>query len=165
MEAVMNILRSVAEHGLVAMPPMVDTSHLHVSDRRLVVPDGTADPSHLAWLQRGAVERSVARDELARIRRELRVMVLARAMATAPKCSEIVDGLKRQAKAMPLWYLCLLAILAPLAMVGSATWIIADASIVKHLLGLAGLGLFGTITMQAIYGLRDRMAPTTARCL
>src|SRR5687768_4351071 len=104
MEAVMEISRSVAEHGLVAMPPMVDTSHLHVSDRRLVVPDGTADPSHLAWLQRGAVERSVARDELARIRRELRVMVFARAMATAPKCSDIVDGLKRQAEAMPLWY-------------------------------------------------------------
>ena len=60
----MNILRSVAGHGLVAMPPMVDTSHVHVSDRRLVVPDGTADPSHLAWLQRGATERSVARTSL-----------------------------------------------------------------------------------------------------
>ena len=152
----MKILRSVAEHGLVAMPPMVDTSHLHVSDRRLVVPDGTADPSHLARLQRGAVERSVARDELARIRRELRVMVLARAMATAPKCSDIVDGLKRQAEAMPLWYLWLLAILAPLAMIGSATWMVTGASIAKHLLGLAGLGLFGAITMQAIYGLRNR---------
>src|SRR5262245_48730004 len=165
MEAVMKILRSVAEHGLVAMPPMVDTSHLHVSDRQLLVPDGTADPSHLAWLQRGATERLVAKAELARIRRELRVVVLARAMATVPKGSKIVDGLKRQAKAMPLWYLWLLAILAPLAIVGSATWIIADASIVKHLLGLAGLGLFGTVTIQAIYGLRDRMAPTTVRCL
>ena len=57
---------------------------------------------------------------------------------------------------LPLWYLGLLAILAPLAIVGSATWMVAGASIAKHLLGLVGLALFGTITMQAIYGLTHR---------
>src|SRR5262245_37500754 len=102
MEAVMNILSSLAEHGLMAMPPMVDTSHLHISARRLVMPDGTADHSHLAWLQRGATERLVARNELASIRRELRVAVLARAMGATPRWLEIVEGLKRQAEAMPL---------------------------------------------------------------
>jgi len=134
----MNILRSVGKHGLVAMPPIVDTTDL-------------------AWLQRDAAERLLAKNELASIRRELRVAVLARAMATAPKRVEIVEGLKRQAEAMPLWYLGLLAILAPLAMIGSATWMVVGASIAKHLLGLAGLGLFGAITMQAIYGLTNRL--------
>ena len=80
-------------------------------------------------------------------------MVLTRVMPIVPQWSEIVEGLKRQAEAMPLWYLGLLAILAPLAIVGSATWMVAGASIAKHLLGLAGLALYGTITMQAIYGL------------
>ena len=134
----MNILSSVAQYGLVSIPPTVDTSHL-------------------AWLQRGATERLVAKSELASIRRELRVAVVARAMATAPKRVEIVEGLKRQSKAMPLWYLGLLAILAPLAVVGSATWMVAGASIAKHLLGLVGLALYGTITMQAIYGLTHRL--------
>ena len=134
----MNILRSVGKHGLVAMPPIVDTTDL-------------------AWLQRDAAERLLAKNELASIRRELRVAVLARAVGATPRWLQIVERLKRQAEAMPLWYLGLLAILAPLAMIGSATWMVAGASIAKHLLGLVGLALYGTITMQAIYGLTSRL--------
>jgi hypothetical protein len=96
------------------------------------------------------------KDELASIRHDFRVMVLSRAMAILPTWSGVVEGLKGQAGTMPLWYLGLLAILAPLAIVGSATWMIAGASIAKHLLGLVGLALYGTITMQAIYGLTHR---------
>jgi hypothetical protein len=96
------------------------------------------------------------KDELASIRHDLRIMVLSRTVAIVPKWSEVVEGLKGQAGTMPLWYLGFLAILAPLAIVGSATWMVAGASIAKHLLGLVGLALFGTITMQAIYGLTHR---------
>jgi hypothetical protein len=97
--------------------------------------------------------RLATKDELASFRHDLRVMVLSRAVAIVPKWSEVAEGLKGQAGTMPLWYLGLLAILARLAIAGSATWLVAGASIAKHLLGLVGLALFGTITTQAIYGL------------
>jgi len=84
-------------------------------------------------------------------------MVLAQAMATVPPWAAIVERLKRQAMAMPLWYLWLLAILAPPTMIGSAIWMITGASVVKHVLGSAGLALFAAIAMQAIYGLIRRL--------
>src|SRR5688572_182188 len=136
----MNILSNVGEHGLVATPLLSDTPHLQVSDNRLAMPDD-ADPSP------ATTERLVGKDELASIRRELRVMILARAMAAVPRWTAIVESLKKQAMAMPLWYLWLLAILAPPTMIGSAVWMIAGASIVKHVLGLAGLALFTAIAM------------------
>jgi len=146
----MNILSSVAEHGLVAVPPLSATAHLHASDNRLAMADD-ADPPRVT------TERLVCKDELASIRRELRAMVLAQAMAAAvPRWAAIVEGLKRQAMAMPLWYLWLLAILAPLTMIGSAIWLVAGGSMVKHLLGLAGLAVFGITGIQAIYGMTHR---------
>ena len=156
MEAVMKSMNSVAACGLVAIPPMADTPHLHESDNRLVMAGDAADPSRLARFQSGATERLVALDELASIRRELRVMVLARAAATIPRWSEIVEGLKLQAEAMPLWYLWLLAIFASLATVGSAHWMVTGVSMAKHLLGLGGVVLYATIMMQAISGLTYR---------
>jgi hypothetical protein len=146
----MNILSSMAEHGLVAIPPLSATPHLHVRDNRLAMTDD-ADPL------RAPTERLVGKDELASIRRELRAMILARAMATVPRWTAVVESLKKQAMAMPLWYLWLLAILAPPTMIGSAIWMITGASVVKHVLGSAGLALFAAIAMQAIYGLIRRL--------
>jgi hypothetical protein len=146
----MNILSSMAEHGLVAIPPLSATPHLHVRDNRLAMTDD-ADPL------RAPTERLVGKDELASIRRELRAMILARAMATVPRWTAVVESLKKQAMAMPLWYLWLLAILAPPTMIGSAIWMIAGTSVVKHVLGSAGLALFGGIAMQAVYGLTCRL--------
>ena len=146
----MNLLSSAAEHGLVAIPPLSATPHLHVRDNRLAMTDD-ADPL------RAPTERLVGKDELASIRRELRAMILARAMATVPRWTAIVESLKKQAMAMPLWYLWLLAILAPPTMIGSAVWMLTGASAVKHVLGSAGLALFAAIAMQAIYGLIRRL--------
>ena len=152
----MRPLTSVAEQGLVPVPPMYDTSHLQECGHRLAMVDNTGASSGPVWPQPGTTERLATTDELASIRRDLRVMVLSRTMAIVPKWSQVVEGLKRQAGTMPLWYLGLLALLAPLAIVGSAMWLVAGASIAKHLLGLVGLALYGTITMQAIYGLTHR---------
>ena len=150
----MRPLTSVAEQGLVPVPPMAYTWHLQECDNRLAIADNI-DASSALWRQ-PTTEWLAPKDELASIRRDVRIMVLTRVMPIVPQWSEIVEGLKRQAEAMPLWYLGLLAILAPLAIVGSATWMVAGASIAKHLLGLFGLALYGTITMQAIYGLTHR---------
>ena len=152
----MRPLMSVAEQGLVPVPPMSDTSYLQECGNRLAIADNIDASSDPLRPQHGTTERLATKDELASIRHDLRVMVLSRTMAIVPEWSEIVEGLKRQAEAMPLWYLWLLAILAPLAIVGSATWTVAGASIAKHLLGFVGLALYGTITMQAIYGLTHR---------
>jgi len=143
-------LASVVACGLTAIPPLSATPHLHASDNRLAMADDAAP-----W--RASTERLVDKEELASIRRELRAMVLAQAMATVPRWAAIVESLKRQAMAMPLWYLWLLAIIAPPAMIGSAIWMIAGASAVKHVLGSAGLALFAAIAMQAIYGLIRRL--------
>jgi len=143
-------LASVVACGLTAFPPLSATPHLHASDNRLAMAND-ADP----WC--ASTERLVGKDELASIRRELRAVVLARAIATVPRWAAIVESLKRQAMAMPLWYLWLLAILAPPTMIGSAIWMIGGASPVKHVLGSAGLALFAAIAMQAIYGLIRRL--------
>lgn len=153
----MRPLMSVAEQGLVPVPPMSDTSYLQECGNRLAIADNIDASSGLLWPQHGTTERLATKDELASIRHDLRVMVLLRTMAIVPEWSEVVEGLKRQAEAMPLWYLGLLVMLAPLAIVGSATWMVAGASIAKHLLGLVGVALYGTITMQAIYGLTHRL--------
>jgi Mn2+/Fe2+ NRAMP family transporter len=81
--------------------------------------------------------------------------MFVRAMALIPRRLAVIDVL-RQADAMPSWYLWLLAIIAPLAIVGSGQWCFAGASIAKQLLGLAGIALYGTIMAQAIYGLIHR---------
>ena len=140
----MKTLASVVACALTAVPPLSAIAHLRVSDNRVAMADD-------------ATERLVGKDELASIRRELRAMILARAMATVPRWTAVVESLKKQAMAMPLWYLWLLAILAPPTMIGSAIWMIAGTSVVKHVLGSAGLALFGGIAMQAVYGLTCRL--------
>jgi hypothetical protein len=132
-EAAMKPLTSVAEQGLVPVPPMADTWHLQEC-RRLAMADNIDALSGVPCPQPGTTDQLVTKDDLASIRRDLRVTVLALVLPIVPQWSEIVEGLKRQADAMPLWYLRLLAILAPLAIVGSALWVIAGASIAKHLL-------------------------------
>ena len=142
---------SVAEDGLLPAPPMLDTQlRSDKGIKRLIAEEV---PS---WLQCGATERMASKDELADIRRELRGVLFVRAVALIPWRLAVIEGLRRQAHALPPWYLWLLAIFAPLAIVGSAQWCIAGASTAKQLLGLAGIVLYGTIMTQAIFGLINR---------
>ena len=100
----MKPLTSVAEHGLVPLPLVAGTQHLHEYGNLLVMADNI-DASHLVWRQRGGNERLATKDELARIRRELQITVLARLMAPVRQWPKILEALKTQAVAMPLWYL------------------------------------------------------------
>jgi hypothetical protein len=142
---------SVAGDGLLPAPPMPDTQLC--SDKGIKRLIAKEVPS---WLQSGASERMATKGELADIRRELRGVMFVRAVALMPRLLAIIKGLKRQAHAMPPWYLWLLAIFAPLAIVGSVQWWLVGASTTKHWLGLAGIALYGTIMAQAIYGLINR---------
>ena len=147
----MKFFVGVAGDGLLPAPPMPDTRPR--SDKgieRLIAEDV---PS---WLECGATERKATKDELADIRRELRGVMFVRAMALIPWRLPLVEGLRRQADILPTWYLWLLALFAPLAIIGSAQWWVASVSIAKQLLGLAGIALYGTIMAQAIYGLINR---------
>jgi hypothetical protein len=147
----MKFFVSVAGDGLLPAPPMPDTQlRSDKGIKRLIAEEV---PS---WLQCGATERMATKDELADIRRELRGVMLVGAVALIPRLSAVMEGLKRQADAMPHWYLWLLAIFAPLAIVGSVQWWFVGASTAKHWLGLAGIALYGTIMAQAIYGLINR---------
>jgi hypothetical protein len=155
METSMKTLTSVAEHGLVPLPLMAGTQHLHECSNLLVMADNI-DASRLAWRQRGSTERLATKDELACIRRELQITVLARLMAPVRQWPQTCEALKKQAEAMPLWYLWSLAIFTGLATIGSLHWMVAGPSMAKHVLGLAGIALYASIMMQAIYGLTHR---------
>jgi cytochrome c-type biogenesis protein CcmH/NrfG len=152
----MKTLTSVAAYGLVPVPLMSDTPHPHEDGKRMTK-EGNVSTPRLAWLPRDADERLATKEELAHIRRELRDAILMRALASVPQRSQIIEGLKTQAEAMPLWYLWLLAIVAPLTIIGSLAWLIAGVSTAKSVLGLGGIALYGTIMMQAIYGLSRRL--------
>jgi hypothetical protein len=155
METSMKTLTSVAEHGLVPLPLMAGTQHLHECSNLLVMADNI-DASRLAWRQRGSTERLATKDELACIRRELQITVLARLMAPVRQWPQICEALKKQAEAMPLWYLWSLAIFTGLATIGSLHWMVAGPSMAKHVLGLAGIALYASIMMRTIYGLTHR---------
>ena len=89
--------------------------------------------------------------------KELKPMVFAGLYPVeGSKYSELREALEKQAEAMPLWYLWPLAIFAAMATIGSFHWMVAGPSIAKHLLGLAGIALYASIMMQAIYGLTHR---------
>jgi hypothetical protein len=152
----MKTLTSVAAYGLVPVPLMSDTPHLHEDGNRMAK-EGNIGTPRLAWLRRDANERLATKEELAHIRRELRDAILMRALASVPQRSQIIESLKTQADAMPLWYLWLLAIVAPLTIMASAGWLIAGVSTAKNVLGLAGIALYGAIMAQAIYGLMRRL--------
>jgi hypothetical protein len=147
----MNTLTSIAAYGLLPVPLMSNTPH----SRDLGCGTGKAAP--LAWLPQDATQRLELQDELAPMRHELRVAMLVRAVASLPRLSRVAEALKRQAESMPLWYLWLLAIFAPPIVIGSASWMVAGVSLAEHLLGLGGTALYGTIMMQAIYGLGHRL--------
>jgi hypothetical protein len=150
----MKPLTSVAAFGLLPVPPMSNTPDLGDIDHRAETEGGST--SGLAWLPPNATQRLEMQDELAPARCELRIAMLRRARASLPARSHIVRALKSQADAMPLWYLWLLAVTASSGVIGSASWMVADLSVVTHLLGIAGLALYGTIMMQAVYGLAHR---------
>jgi hypothetical protein len=142
---------SVDGDGLLAAPPMPDTQPS--SDKNIKRLIAEEVPS---WFQCGTTERIATKHELADIRRELRGVIFVRTTALIPWRLGIVEGLKRQTDAMPLWYLWLLVLFAPLAIVGSAQWLVAGVPIAKQLLGWAGIALYGTIMAQAIHGLVNR---------
>lgn len=81
---------------------------------------------------------------------------LARGMTPAGQRLGVVEALKRQAEAMPRWYLGLMVIVAALMVAGSAVWMVVGTSMAKYLLGLCGIGLFGVLMMQAVHGLTHR---------
>jgi hypothetical protein len=152
----MNTLTSIAAHGLLPVPLMSNTPHSRILGSR-IASGGSAKAAPLTWLPQDATQRLELQDELAPMRRELRVAMLLRAAASLPRPSQVAEALKRQAERMPLWYLWLLAIFAPPMVIGSASWMVAGVSLAKHLLGLGGTALYGTIMMQAIYGLGHRL--------
>ena len=147
----MNILTSVDAYGLLPVPLMSNTPYSQD------LGCGTAKAAPLAWLPQDAIQRLELRDELAPMRRELRAAMLLRAAASLPRPAQVAEALKSQAESMPLWYLWLLAIFAPPIVIGAASWMVAGVSLAKHLLGLGGTALYGTIMMQAIYGLSHRL--------
>src|SRR5262245_35154137 len=77
-------------------------------------------------------------------------------MAPAAERMHLVEAWKRQAEAMPRWYLWCNAILGPLMLVGSALFIAMMRSPMAALLGAMGMALFVVATVQAVYGLRRR---------
>lgn len=82
--------------------------------------------------------------------------LFTRGMMPSDQRMGTVEALRRQAEAMPRWYLWFITILAPLMIFGAAWWIVDDRSVMSLAFGLVGLLLFGAIMAQAIYGLRHR---------
>ena len=68
----------------------------------------------------------------------------------------LLDAFKRQAVAMPRWYLILLAIFSPLMVAGSVYGLVAGPAVSARVLGCVGVALFGVTTAQAIHGLRQK---------
>ncbi len=101
---------------------------------------------------------TIALSALAALGIGYRVIVrrLTRGLALANQRMGVLEGLRRQAEAMPRWYLWFMAVVAPGLVAGSLWWMVAFASIQTLLIGLAGTLLFGVVTAQAIYGLSHR---------
>lgn len=151
----MKPLTSVAAFGLLPVPLMSNALHPHDLRPRAGAERGSKS-SGLAWLPQDTAQRLEMQAELAPARCALRMAMLRRATASLLPGSHIVAAFKMQADAMPPWYLWLLAITGSLGVVGSASWMVAGLSIIKHLLGFAGTALYATIMMQAVYGLTHR---------
>jgi hypothetical protein len=79
---------------------------------------------------------------------------LARGMTPAAGRLGMVEAFKRQAEAMPRWYLWFSIILSPLLVVGSLMWMMAEPSVMSYLVGSFGIVLFAAATAQAVYGFR-----------
>ena len=81
---------------------------------------------------------------------------LARGLMPAQERMGMAEALKRQAAAMPRWYLMVMVIFGGALAITSVYWIIAGATVGQHLAGLGGSILFGAIVAQAIWGLRQK---------
>jgi F0F1-type ATP synthase membrane subunit a len=64
----------------------------------------------------------------------------------------MVEGLQRQAEAMPRWYLVCMIVVAIVMLIGGAFWIARATSMMQVALGLAAIVLFAVV----IYGLTHR---------
>jgi hypothetical protein len=82
----MNTLTSIAAHGLLPVPLMSNTPH----SRDLGC--GTAKAAPLGWLPQDATQRLELQDELAPMRRELRIAMLLRAAASLPRPSQVAEA-------------------------------------------------------------------------
>ena len=83
---------------------------------------------------------------------------LVRGLVPAEERMGMGEALKRQATAMPRWYLVVMLVFGGALAISSGYWIIAGTSIGQHLAGLGGSILFGAIVAQAIWGLTHRTA-------
>lgn len=83
--------------------------------------------------------------------------MLTRGMVPVQARLGMVEAMRKQAEAMPRWYLWSVAIFAPMMVVGSAAWLVAGASLTGYVVGFVGVILFGMVTAQAIYGLKSRL--------
>lgn len=86
----------------------------------------------------------------------LAVRSMVRGMTPSGQRMGTMEAFRRQAEVMPRWYLWFIAVFAPLAVVGSAIWLLMDSSMSSRIIGVIGIALFGLITVQAIHGLRHR---------
>jgi len=84
---------------------------------------------------------------------------LMRGMATATERMRLVEAWKRQAEAMPRWYLWFNAIAGPLLLVGMVYNIAVTASAMMAVISVVCIPLFAVASMQALYGLRRTQAP------
>jgi hypothetical protein len=81
---------------------------------------------------------------------------LVRGLVPAEERMGMTEALRRQAAAMPRWYLMVMLVFGGALAITSGYWIIAGASVGQHIAGLGGSILFGAIVAQAIWGLRQK---------
>jgi hypothetical protein len=84
------------------------------------------------------------------------VRMLTRRLRVAQERMGVAEAMRRQAEAMPRWYLWFIAVFSPLMVIGSVAWMMIGNSVMKYPLGLVCIILFGAIMGQAIYGLTRR---------
>ena len=87
------------------------------------------------------------------------VKLLMRGMLPAMEPMRLVEAWKRQAEAMPRWYLWFSAITGPFLFVGMVFNIAVTQSATVAILSVICMPLFVVASMQAFYGLRRTQAP------
>jgi FtsH-binding integral membrane protein len=90
---------------------------------------------------------------------------LTRDMTPASQRLRVVESLKRQAEAMPRWFLGFNVVIAALMIIGSAFMMFVAASMVKSALSLGVIALFAVVMAQAIYGLTHRAQTRAMRTI
>jgi hypothetical protein len=84
---------------------------------------------------------------------------LIRGMAPATERMRLVEAWKRQAEAMPRWYLWFNAIASPILLVGMVFNMAVTQSAMMAVLSVICMPLFVVTSMQAFWGLRRIQAP------